>query len=81
MFAVSEAICITYYETVKHFYSAPQIKFKDIRAGLCQDTFSAHWSIEHDVMNVLILSVRINGVELATELVKTFLAAEFSNEE
>jgi len=32
-------------------------------------------------MNVLVLGSRIIGVKLAEDLVKTFLSAEFSNEE
>jgi ribose 5-phosphate isomerase B len=52
-----------------------------IRAGLCHDTYSAHQSVEHDDTNVLALGARVIGVELATEIVKTFLEAEFSGEE
>lgn len=55
-------------------------KLKGIRAGLCHDTYSAHQSVEHDNVNVLALGARIIGPELARELVKAFLAAEFSGE-
>jgi len=51
-----------------------------IRAGLCHDTYSAHQGVEHDDMNVLVLGARIIGVELARELVRAFLGAEFSKD-
>ncbi len=56
-------------------------KLAGIRAGLCHDTYSAHQGVEHDNMNVLVLGSRIVGVELARDLVKTFLGARFSGEE
>ncbi len=56
-------------------------KIPDIRAGLCHDTYSAHQGVEHDDMNVLVMGARVIGPELARELVKTFLKAEFSGEE
>jgi len=56
-------------------------KIPGVRAGLCHDTYSAHQGVEHDRMNILVLGARVIGVELAFELVKAFLAAEFTNEE
>jgi ribose 5-phosphate isomerase B len=56
-------------------------KFPGIRAGLCHDTYSAHQGVEHDDMNVLVLGARVIGLELARELVRTFLAAHFTHEE
>src|SRR5881397_637628 len=56
-------------------------KMPGIRAGLCHDTFSAHQGVEHDDMNVLVLGGRIIGPELAKELVRAFVAAEFSGHE
>lgn len=56
-------------------------KLHGIRAGLCHDTYSAHQGVEHDDMNVLTLGARIIGSELALELVRAFLAAEFTGEE
>lgn len=56
-------------------------KLKGIFAGLCHDTYSAHQGVEHDRMNVLCLGARVIGPELATELVRTFLRAEFAGEE
>ena len=56
-------------------------KMPGIRAGLCHDTYSAHQSVEHDDINMLVLGERVIGPELARELVKTFLAARFTGEE
>ncbi|SRR5579885_3031852 len=56
-------------------------KVKGIRAGICHDCYSAHQGVEHDEMNVIVLGARIIGSELARDLVKTFLAANFTNEE
>lgn len=55
-------------------------KFKGVRAGVCHDTYSAHQSVEHDDINVLCMGERVIGIALATEIVKTFLAAKFSNQ-
>ncbi len=52
-------------------------KTKGIRACVCHDTYSAHQGVEHDNMNVLCLGARIVGDELAKELVKAFLNANF----
>ncbi len=56
-------------------------KMIGVRAGLCHDTYSAHQCVEHDDVNVLTLGGRIIGPEIAIEVVRTFLAAEFSGEE
>ncbi len=56
-------------------------KVRGIRAGICHDTYSAHQGVEHDDMNVLVVGARIIGVEVAKEIVRSFLGAVFSNEE
>lgn len=56
-------------------------KFAGIRAALCHDTFSAHQGVEDDAMNVLCLGARVVGPALATEIVQTFLRANFSEAE
>jgi RpiB/LacA/LacB family sugar-phosphate isomerase len=56
-------------------------KLPGIRAGLCHDTYSAHQGVEHDEMNVLVLGARVIGVEMAKELVRAFLNAQFTGEE
>jgi ribose 5-phosphate isomerase B len=52
-----------------------------VRAGLCHDTYSAHQGVEHDDMNVLVLSGRIIGIEFTRELIEAFLNARFTGEE
>jgi len=54
-------------------------KFKGIRAGVCHDTYSAHQAVEHDDVNILCLGERVIGIELAKEIVFTFLKATFTN--
>jgi len=56
-------------------------KFPGIRAGNCEDYYSAHQGVEHDDMNVLVIGGRIVGGALATDMVTGYLAAEFSGEE
>ena len=56
-------------------------KMKNIRAGVCHDTYSAHQAVEHDDINVLCLGARIIGIELAKEIIAAFLNAKFTNEE
>lgn len=54
-------------------------KIPGIYACVCHDTYSAHQGVEHDAMNVLCFGSRIIGPELAKELVKAYLTAEFNN--
>jgi RpiB/LacA/LacB family sugar-phosphate isomerase len=56
-------------------------KIPGIRAGLTHDTYSAHQGVEHDDMNVIVLGARVIGSEMARELVRTFLSAQFTGEE
>jgi ribose 5-phosphate isomerase B len=56
-------------------------KLRGIRAALCGDTYSAHQSREHDDCNVLCLGARVVGVELALDIVRSFVAATFTGEE
>ncbi len=56
-------------------------KFKGIRAGLCNDHYSAHQGVEHDDMNVLVLGSRIIGPMAAEDATEAFLNAKFSGEE
>jgi ribose 5-phosphate isomerase B len=53
-------------------------KLAGIRAAVCHDTYSAHQGVEHDDMNVLCLGSEVVGAELAAELARAFLAAEFN---
>ena len=56
-------------------------KFDGVRAGTCHDSFSAHQSVEDDDANVLCIGARIIGPALAAEIVKVFIAAQFSHAE
>jgi ribose 5-phosphate isomerase B len=54
-------------------------KVKGVRACLIEDHFSARQGVEDDNLNVICLGGRIEGPEMAWDLVQTFLAAKFSN--
>ena len=56
-------------------------KLRGVRAALCGDTYSARQSREHDDCNVLCLGARVVGIEVATEIVRAFVAARFNGEE
>ncbi len=56
-------------------------KIPGIRAALCHDTFSAHQCVEHDDVNVLCIGAWIVGIRVAEEILRAFLAAEFSTAE
>lgn len=53
-------------------------KIPGARAGLVHDSFSARQGVEDDDMNVLCLGARVIGSQLALELIRIFLAANFS---
>lgn len=61
--------------------SVAACKIRGVRAATIHDTYTAHQGVEHDDVNVLCLGGRVIGVEVAAEIVKTFLAAEVSGEE
>jgi len=54
-------------------------KIPGVRAGLIHDHFSAGQGVEDDHMNVLCIGGRTVGPSVAWDLVKAFLAAEFSD--
>ena len=56
-------------------------KIAGIRAAVCHDVYSAHQGVEHDDMNVLCLGSEVVGAELAADLVRAFLRAEFDGGE
>jgi len=56
-------------------------KHAGIRAAVCHDVYSAHQCVEHDDVNVLCLGAQIVGDQLAFDLLRTYLAAEFSTSE
>jgi len=53
-------------------------KIKGVRACLIEDPFSARQGVEDDQLNLIRLGGRIEGPELAWNLVQTFLNATFS---
>lgn len=56
-------------------------KIPGIRAALIHDHFSAKQGVEDDHMNILCMGGRTVGPAVAWDLVQTFLAAEYSQEE
>jgi transaldolase len=56
-------------------------KIPGARAILTEDTYTAHQAVEHDDANVLCLGERVTGPELAIEIARTFLRAQFSDQE
>jgi len=56
-------------------------KVPGVRAAVCHDTFSARQGVEDDDMNVLCLGARVIGPALASELVRAFVNAKFSEAE
>jgi ribose 5-phosphate isomerase B len=56
-------------------------KHMGIRAAVCHDVYSAHQCVEHDDVNVLCLGAQIVGDQLAFDLLRRYLAAEFSTSE
>jgi ribose 5-phosphate isomerase B len=56
-------------------------KIVGVRAALIHDHFSARQGVEDDHMNILCIGGRTVGLEVAWDLVQTFLGAEFSDAE
>src|SRR6266542_1401506 len=56
-------------------------KVPGIRAAIIHDHFSARQGVEDDHMNVICMGGRTVGPAVAWDLVQTFLAAEFSQDE
>jgi ribose 5-phosphate isomerase B len=52
-------------------------KVKGVRAAVCSDTTTAHLVKEHNNANIIAFGARIVGVELAKDIVKSYLDAEF----
>lgn len=52
-------------------------KFKNVRAALCNDLFTARMSRLHNDANVLAMGGRVIGSGLAAEIVRTWLTTPF----
>ena len=55
-------------------------KIPGVRAALCNDTFSAHATREHNNANILAMGQRVVGTGLALDIVKTFLSSKFEGD-
>ena len=56
-------------------------KQKDIRAGIATDRATAELMREHNDCNVLCLGGRVIGPSLAADIIKAYLAAEFTGDD
>jgi transaldolase len=56
-------------------------KVPGARAFYAGDTYTAHQGVEHDDGNVLCLGERVTGPELAVEITRAYIRAQFSDQE
>jgi transaldolase len=56
-------------------------KIPGARAFFAGDTYTAHQGVEHDDGNVLCLGERITGPELAVEIARAYIHAQFTDQE
>lgn len=56
-------------------------KVRGVRACLVMDTYTARQAVQHGNLNMLCLGGRVIGIELAWEVVKTYIEAEFCGQE
>ncbi|HMK61592.1 MAG TPA: ribose 5-phosphate isomerase B [Dissulfurispiraceae bacterium] len=54
-------------------------KFRNIRAALCNDLFTAKMSRMHNDANILVMGGRVIGKDLAKEIVTTWMNTEFES--
>ena len=52
-------------------------KVRGVRAAVCSDVTTAHLVKEHNNANIIAFGARIVGLELAKDIVKSYLEAEF----
>lgn len=52
-------------------------KIKGIRAALCHETYTAKMSRQHNNANILAMGGRTTGVEIAKEIVRTWMTTDF----
>jgi ribose 5-phosphate isomerase B len=53
-------------------------RYRDIRAALCHEAYTARMSREHNNANVLCLGGRVLGPEIALDIVGTWVKTEFA---
>jgi len=56
-------------------------KMIGIRGVTAHETYTAHQCVEHDDVNVLCFGARVIGPELAGDVMRAFLRAEYTGEE
>jgi len=56
-------------------------KVPGIRAAVCTNSYMARMSREHNDANILALGERVVGLDLALDIVDTWLKAEFQEED
>jgi transaldolase len=56
-------------------------KVPGARSFFAGDTYTAHQGVEHDDGNVLCLGERVTGPELAVEIARAYIRAQFSDQE
>jgi ribose 5-phosphate isomerase B len=55
-------------------------KVPGIRAALCHSIFTARMAKEHNDANILCLGGQVVGIELAEEILRTYLESKFQGE-
>jgi ribose 5-phosphate isomerase B len=53
-------------------------RYRDIRAALCHEAFTARMSREHNNANILCLGARVIGSEVALDIVRVWIKTEFA---
>ncbi len=53
-------------------------RYRNIRAALCHEHYTARMSREHNDANVLCMGGRVLGIEVALDVVQTWLATDFA---
>ena len=53
-------------------------RYRDIRAALCHEAFTARMSREHNNANILCLGARVIGIEVALDIVRVWVDTEFA---
>lgn len=53
-------------------------RYRDIRAALCHEAFTARMSREHNNANILCMGARVIGSEVALDIVRNWVSTEFA---
>lgn len=53
-------------------------RYREIRAALCHEAFTARMSREHNNANILCLGARVIGTEVALDIVRVWTGTEFA---